>query len=96
MKWLVLRDYGGSRSYCPERPIGPLTKGQVVDLDEDAGAWVNRDSPGVLELWVGPEPEPEPDPELRAVEAPPANRQVRKAKGRKAQNEEVEGKENED
>lgn len=53
-----------------------LTKGQVVELEDAEAEWLQRDSRGVLELVVPPAPEP-PVVEVRAPEAPPADRMVR-------------------
>lgn len=38
---------------------GPWSEGDFVDLEEDAAAWVNHDSPGTLQ---------EVDPEVQAAE----------------------------
>ena len=53
--------------------------GDVIELDDDTAAWLNRDSPGVIAEVVPPEPEPvpEPEPETRIAAAPPADRMVR-------------------
>jgi hypothetical protein len=39
---------------------GPWQRGETVELSEADAAWVNRDSPGALD--VDPDPEPEPPP----------------------------------
>ncbi len=54
-------------------------KGQVVDLDADFAAWLQRDSRGVLEPIV--EPQQETLPETRVVDAPAQDRQVKKPRG---------------
>ena len=60
---------------------GSLTRGDVVELDDDIAAWLNRDAPGVVALYVLPPVEPPPEPEpvkapARAVDAPQAHRMV--------------------
>jgi len=63
------------------------TAGSVVELTAEFAAWVQRDSRGVLELIVErplqPEPEPERERAERAMEAPAADRMVRKAGGKR-------------
>lgn len=44
-------------------------EGDLVDLDDDTAAWVERDSPGCLRRV-------EPEPEARAIDEAPANRMV--------------------
>lgn len=69
--------------------LGPWVEGDVVVLDPDRAAWVNRDSPGTL---LQPEPEEEParphppgrpagDAATRPHRRPAADRE---AKGRRA------------
>lgn len=50
-------------------------QGEVVTLDEETAAWVNRDSEGCLTLVV--------ETEARAMVEPPQDRQVKAAKTRK-------------
>jgi hypothetical protein len=49
-----------------------LKRGDEVTLSEGVAAWVNRDSPGTLELVEG-------ETETRVIEQPPADRMVRQA-----------------
>lgn len=50
-------------------------QGEVVTLDEETAAWVNRDSEGCLTLVV--------ETEARAMVEPPQDRMVKQAKTRK-------------
>ncbi len=62
-RWVVQWDYSSSLG-------GPWASGEVVELDAETAAHVNRTSPGVLVAADGPR------------SAPPADRMVRKAKAR--------------
>lgn len=62
--------YRVNRAYASGR-FGPWGKGQVVELNELDAAWVNRDSPGVLEAI---------ETETRALESPPHDRQIKRAR----------------
>ncbi len=57
---------------------GPWGTGGVVTVDDDVAEAIDRDSPGVLVLFV---PEPEPEILARALETPPQDRLM--ASGRK-------------
>ena len=60
--------------------------GQIIEItDPDYAAWLNRDMCGALQEIVPAPAEPEPAPpviEVRAIETPPQDRMVRKAKKR--------------
>lgn len=49
-----------------------LKRGDWIELPAGVAEWVNRDSPGTLELYEGESPP-------RAMDAPPADRMVRQA-----------------
>jgi hypothetical protein len=71
MKYIVGRYYKSA--------AGEYQAGQIIEIgDADYAAWLNRDMGGYLEPVV----EPAPAPEVRAPEAPPADRMVRKAQRR--------------
>lgn len=53
---------------------GVWTKGQVVELEPGMAAWFNRDIPGCLVAADAPPVETAE----RAVDAPPADRQVKR------------------
>jgi hypothetical protein len=64
MLWQATREY---------RRIGlDLKRGDVAELPAGVAEWVNRDSPGTLELYEGETP-------LRVMDAPPEDRMVRQA-----------------
>lgn len=54
LRYRVLRDY---RARGQDGNIVVLPAGTTANFSEEHAAWVNRDSPGTLELA---EPEPEP------------------------------------
>lgn len=84
-------------AYCQAFSTGPLAKGDVVDISEEAAAAFNRDSAGILVLESPPLPAPvaapvaavaapaEPEAEARDVEAPEADRRVKRAYNRRSQ-----------
>jgi hypothetical protein len=45
VKYQVAQRYTASRDGLI---VGPYAAGDVVDLDDEAAAWVNRDAPGTL------------------------------------------------
>jgi hypothetical protein len=74
-RYIIKHDYQSHR--------GRFTAGQVVELDDEFAAWLNRDSRGVLELVPpsipAPEPiAPAPEPETRVLETPPRDRMIRR------------------
>lgn len=71
--------YRFARDYRAGAIVGK--QGDVVNLDDDVAAWVRRDSPGCL-VAMADAPESEEaatveDAEARAVETPPADRQLK-------------------
>ncbi len=64
-----------------ESHVGRYKTGQILELDDELAAWMNRDSKGVLvEIIDGPSAVvKEPELEARVIEAPPEDRMVRKA-----------------
>ena len=78
-RYIVQRDY--------QSHAATWKAGLVVELGAEEAAWFNRDSRGVLKEIEERPPDPEPVPEPvaeRAIEAPPQDRMVRKAKKRRA------------
>ncbi len=63
-----MRSYRFTRRYRSH--LGTWKAGEVVVFDDTTAAWLNRDSPGCIE----PVEEPE-----RAMDAPPQDRQVKRA-----------------
>jgi hypothetical protein len=68
-RYIVTRDYQSHR--------GRFVAGQVVDLEDEFAAWLNRDSRGVVE----PVPPSIPAP-VRSIETPPQDRMVKRASKR--------------
>lgn len=64
-----------------------LKAGAIIELDDNDALWLERDSVGALQEIRPPEPEPVPVavPIVeRVMDAPPADRMVRRGRKRKA------------
>jgi len=73
-RYVVKRRYGSRRD---GQQYGPWIAGTEVEMSESDADWVNRDSPGVLELIVVVEPEVvevEPPEDVELPKAPAKNR----------------------
>lgn len=77
------------QSYRDGVQYGPWPAGQVVDLDDEQAAWVNRDSPGTLspehaEPAKADHSGPDDGEETKPRKATPRNRQHRPGRNRAA------------
>ena len=82
MRYKMTREYlAGDVHYLP---------GDIIDIDDPVyAAWLMRDSAGALQEI--PVAEPDSSAMLRAVEQAPADRMLRKSKGKRADHEDAPG-----
>lgn len=62
-RYTVLSAYGSEQVDARGVTVHKYADGDVVELDDDVAAWVNRDAPGTLEPVAEPEVDAEPEPE---------------------------------